>query len=212
LRLRRPLAWFLRPGRAPGPAIGAGAWAAAAGAGSAPEWRERVGKEADDVTGSAAQNTLGALVQTRAVVEEALRLYPPIIGITRTALRSTQLVGRTIERGTMVVISPYVVHRHRLLWRDPDVFDPTRFLPSRSKTIERYSFLPFGVGPRMCIGAALAVQEATVVLAALTRRFVLELVPGQAVWPVIDFTMKPRDGLRMSVRRRQSRAESQAAE
>jgi len=56
----------------------------------------------------------------------------------------------------MVVISPYVVHRHRLLWRDPDVFDPTRFLPERSKTIERYTFLPFGVGPRICIGAALA--------------------------------------------------------
>jgi len=68
------------------------------------------------------------------------------------------------------------------------------------------------VGPRMCIGAALAVQEATIVLAALTRRFVLESVPGQAVWPVIDFTMKPRDGLRMSVTARLSRAESRAAE
>jgi cytochrome P450 len=177
-----------------------------------PEWRERVAEEADDVIGSRAQNAPGALVKSRAVVEEALRLYPPIIGITRTALRRTELAGHTIDRGTMVVIAPYVVHRHRLLWRDPDVFDPTRFLPGRSKMIERYSFLPFGVGPRMCIGAALAVQEATVVLAALTRRFVLELVPGQAVWPVIDFTMKPRDGLRMSVRRRQSRAESQAAE
>jgi cytochrome P450 len=177
-----------------------------------PEWRERVAAEADDVIGSPAQNALGALVRTRAVVEEALRLYPPIIGITRTALRRTELAGRTIDRGTMVVISPYVVHRHRLLWRDPDVFDPTRFLPGRSKTIERYTFLPFGVGPRMCIGAALAVQEATVMLAALAQRFVLELAPGQSVWPVIDFTMKPRDGLRMTVAGRLSRAQSQAAE
>jgi cytochrome P450 len=157
-------------------------------------------------------DSLDALVQTRAVVEEALRLYPPIIGITRTALRRTELAGRIIDRGTMVVISPYVVHRHRLLWNDPDIFDPTRFLPGRSKTIERYTFLPFGVGPRMCIGAALAVQEATVVLAALMRRFVLELVPGQSVWPVIDFTMKPRDGLRMTVTDRLSRAKSRAAE
>jgi cytochrome P450 len=172
------------------------------------EWREWVANEADDVIGARVQNALGALVQTRAVVEEALRLYPPIIGITRTALRRTELAGRTIDRGTMVVISPYVVHRHRLLWRDPDVFDPTRFLPGRSRTIERYSFLPFGVGPRMCIGAALAVQEATIVLAALMRQFVLELVPGQAVWPVIDFTMKPRDGLGMSVNRRLSWAQS----
>jgi cytochrome P450 len=135
-------------------------------------------------------------------------LYPPIIGITRTALRRTELAGHRIERGTVVVISPYVVHRHRSLWRDPDVFDPTRFLPGRSKTIERYTYLPFGVGPRMWVGAALAVQEATVVLATLMRQFELELVPGQSVWPVIDFTMKPRDGLRMTVTGRPSRAES----
>jgi cytochrome P450 len=177
-----------------------------------PEWRERVAKEADDVIGGRVQDAVDALVQTRAVVEEALRLYPPVIGITRTALRRTELAGHRIERGTMVVISPYVVHRHRLLWRDPEIFDPTRFLPGRSKTIERYTYLPFGVGPRMCIGAALAIQEATVVLATLMRRFVLELVPGQSVWPVIDFTMKPRDGLRMTVTGRPSRAESRTAE
>ena len=129
-----------------------------------PEWRERVAKEADDVIGGRVQDAVDALVQTRAVVEEALRLYPPVIGITRTALRRTELAGHRIERGTMVVISPYLVHRHRLLWRDPEIFDPTRFLPGRSKTIERYTYLPFGVGPRMCIGAALAIQEATVVL------------------------------------------------
>ena len=177
-----------------------------------PEWRERVAAEADDVIGSPVPDALDALVQTRAVVQEALRLYPPIIGITRTALRRTELAGRIIDRGTMVVISPYVVHRHRLLWKDPDVFDPSRFLPGRSRTIERYTFLPFGAGPRMCIGATLAVQEATVVLAALMRRFVLELVPGQSVWPVIDFTMKPRDGLRMTMTRRQPRADLVAAE
>jgi cytochrome P450 len=177
-----------------------------------PEWRERVAREADEVIGGRVQDAVDALVQTRAVVEEALRLYPPIIGITRTALRRTELAGRLIERGTMVVISPYVVHRHRLLWRDPEIFDPTRFLPGRSKTIKRYTYLPFGVGPRVCIGAALAVQEATVVLATLMRRFELELVPGQSVWPVIDFTMKPRDGLRMTVTGRPPRAESRAAE
>jgi cytochrome P450 len=177
-----------------------------------PEWRDRVAREADEVIGNSVEDATAALIQTRAVVEEALRLYPPIVGITRTALRRTELVGRSIERGTMIVISPYVVHRHRLLWREPDIFDPTRFLPGRSKTIERYTYLPFGVGPRMCIGAGLAVQEATVVLATVMRRFVLELVPGQSVWPVIDFTMKPRDGLRMTVTGRLSRAQPRAAE
>jgi len=87
----------------------------------------------------------------------------------------------------------------------PDLFDPTRFLPGRSNTIERYTYLPFGVGPRVCIGAALAVQEANLVVATLMRHFVLDLVPSQSVWPVIDFTMKPRDGLRMTVTSHRSR-------
>jgi cytochrome P450 len=167
-----------------------------------PEWRERVAAEADNVIDGSAGNGVEALVQTRAVVEEALRLYPPIIGITRTAMRRTELAGRRIERGTMIIISPYVLHRHRLLWRDPDLFDPTRFLPGQTKLVERYTYLPFGVGPRMCIGAALALQEATVVVATLMRQFVLDLVPGQSVWPVIDFTMKPRGGLNMTLTHR----------
>ena len=94
-----------------------------------PEWRERLTEEAENAADGSGQDA--ALVQTRAVVEEALRLYPPIIGITRTAMRRTELAGHKIERGTMVVISPYVLHRHRLLWRDPDLFDPSRFLPGR---------------------------------------------------------------------------------
>jgi cytochrome P450 len=92
-----------------------------------PEWSERVVEEAETMVGDTAE-AVEALVQTRAVVEEALRLYPPVIGITRTALQRTELAGRTIECGTMIIISPYVVHRHRRLWRDPDLFDPTRFL------------------------------------------------------------------------------------
>ncbi len=176
------------------------------------EWRERVIEEADKVIGGYPETTADALVQTRAVVEEALRLFPPIIGITRTATRRTALAGHTIERGTMVIVSPYVLHRHRLLWRDPDVFDPTRFLPGQSNSIQRYAYLPFGVGPRVCIGAALAVQEATLVVATLMKSFDLDLVPGQSVWPVIDFTMKPRDGIKMTAKRRRSSANLLAAE
>jgi cytochrome P450 len=162
----------------------------------------RVVEEAQKVIDGSGQDAAAGLVQTRAVVEEALRLYPPIIGITRTAVRRTELARRIIERGTMVIISPYVLHRHRLLWRDPDRFDPTRFLPGASRTVERYAYLPFGVGPRMCVGAAFAVQEATLVVATLMRHFVLDLAPGQSVWPVIDFTLRPRDGLHMKATRR----------
>jgi len=168
-------------------------------------WRERVAEEARRTIDDCGQGAVDALTQTRAVVEEALRLYPPVIGITRTALRRTELAGCTIDRGTMVVISPYVLHRHRRLWRDPDLFDPTRFLPG-STAPARYTYLPFGVGPRLCIGAAFALQEATLVAATLTRNFALELAPGQSVWPVIDFTLRPRGGLRMTATRRQQAA------
>jgi cytochrome P450 len=175
-----------------------------------PEWRERLTEEAENAADGFGQDA--ALVQTRAVVEEALRLYPPIIGITRTAMRRAELAGHKIERGTMVVISPYVLHRHRLLWRDPDLFDPSRFLPGAARAIERYAYLPFGVGPRVCIGAAFALQEATLVLATLMRNFTLDLAPGQSVWPVINFTLRPRDGLRVTVRRRHAQPELRAAE
>jgi cytochrome P450 len=176
-----------------------------------PEWRERLIAEAEDAAVGSGHDT-EALVQTRAVVEEALRLYPPIIGITRTALQRTELAGRTIERGTMVIIAPYVLHRHRLLWRDPDLFDPSRFLPGPAKAVERYAYLPFGVGPRVCIGAAFALHEATLVLATLMRHFALDLAPGQTVWPVINFTLRPRDGLRMTVKRRRAQPQLHAAE
>ncbi len=176
------------------------------------EWRERVIAEAQGVIDESAEDAVAALTQTRAVVEEALRLYPPIIGITRTAVRRTALAGRTIERGTMVVISPYVLHRHRRLWRDPDLFDPTRFLARTSEAVGRYAYLPFGVGPRMCLGAAFAVQEATLVVATLMRHFALDLAPGETVWPVIDFTLRPRGGLRMSATRRRQPAVRQTAD
>lgn len=168
-----------------------------------PEWRERVIEESRRFADASWQRAVEGLVQTRAVVEEALRIYPPIIAITRTATRDTEIAGNPIKRGTLVVVSPYVLHHHRLLWRDPDLFDPARFLPNASEKIERYSYLPFGVGPRMCVGAALSLQEATLALASIMRRFQLDLASGQNVWPVqSNFTLRPRGGLHMILRRR----------
>jgi cytochrome P450 len=97
------------------------------------------------------------------------------------------------------VIAPYVLHRHRRLWDDPDVFDPTRFLPGARETIDRFAYLPFGAGPRICIGATFALQEATLVLATVMRRFRLELAPGFAVWPLQRVTLRPRGGLPMHI-------------
>jgi cytochrome P450 len=167
------------------------------------EWRERVIEEADRLGDVTCGDVLETLVDTRAVVEEALRLYPPVIAITRNAVRRTEICRRTIERGTLVIVSPYVLHRHRLLWRDPQLFDPARFLADASRKTERYAYLPFGVGPRMCVGATFAVQEATLALAMLMRHYELALAPGETVRPAQkNFTLRPRDGLHMVATRR----------
>jgi cytochrome P450 len=99
----------------------------------------------------------------------------------------------------MLVISPYVLHRHRLLWDDPDRSDPDRFLEGAARKVDRYAFLPFEVGPRMCIGAGFALQEATIALAMIMKHFALRLAPGQSVWPLQRFTLRPREPLLMNV-------------
>ena len=94
-----------------------------------------------------------------------------------------------------------MLHRHRRLWDEPDVFDPSRFLPGAARKVDRFAYLPFGIGPRMCIGAAFALHEATLVLAIIMKNFALALAPGQTVWPQQRFTLGPRGGLMMLVRR-----------
>jgi cytochrome P450 len=166
------------------------------------EWHERIAAEAEHAFNGPLEGLVDHLAETRAVIDEAMRLYPPIVGITRSAGRTDELAGRTIKRGTMVVVSPYVLHRHRLLWDDPDMFDPGRFLQGGASKIERYAYLPFGVGPRMCIGAAFALQEATLALATIVKNFTLALAPGQTVWPLQTLTLRPRDAMMMMVTRK----------
>jgi cytochrome P450 len=167
-----------------------------------PQWRERVHAEADRELAGDIDGIAERLVETRAVIEEANRLYPPITAISRSASGPDELAGRSIGRGTMVVIAPYVLHRHRTLWENPDGFDPNRFLNGARDAIDRFAYLPFGVGPRICIGATFAMQEASIVLATIMRHFTLELAPGHAVWPVQKVTLRPRGGLPMIVRKR----------
>ena len=167
-----------------------------------PEWRARVQAEADRELDGDVEGLAERLVETRAVIDEANRLYPPIAAISRAALAPDELAGEPIRVGTMVVIAPYVLHRHRALWADPDAFDPNRFLDGARERIDRFAYLPFGVGPRICIGATFALQEASIVVATVMRHFTLELAPGHAVWPVHRVTVRPSGGLPMIVRRR----------
>ena len=102
----------------------------------------------------------------------------------------------------MIVIAPYVLHRHRALWTRSNSFDPSRFLGDERETIDRFAYLPFGVGPRICIGATFAIQEASIMISMIMRHFTLEIVSGCTPWPVQKVTLKPEGGLPMIVRRR----------
>ncbi len=167
-----------------------------------PHWRARLAAEADAVLAGPVEAYAEGLVETRAVIEEAMRLYPPVASISRVALDCDELAGRRIRRGTMVMVSQWVLHRHKLLWDEPDAFDPRRFLPVARDKIDRYAYLPFGAGPRICIGAAFALQEAAIVLAHIMRSFTLEVQKGYAVKPAQHITLRPEGGLPMVLRRR----------
>ena len=163
-------------------------------------WTARVTAEADSEPKG--EDPCAHLVATRAVIEESLRLYPPIAAISRVAIEADTLAGETVRAGTMVIVAPYVVHRHRRLWAEPELFDPNRFLGDARTGIHRFAYLPFGAGPRICIGAAFALQEASLLLSAIMANFTLNLAQGQIVEPLLRITLRPRGGLPMRVLRR----------
>ena len=144
----------------------------------------------------------GELVYTRMVLEEAMRLYPPAPIISRDSVAEDTLGGFKIRPRTSIMISPWVLHRHRKLWSDPDYFDPERFAPGRREKIHRFAYLPFGAGPRVCIGMGFAMQEAVIILSSILRRYRLELVPGFPVEPLARLTLRPRHGVRMRLYKR----------
>jgi cytochrome P450 len=131
------------------------------------------------------------------VLDEAIRLYPPVPFMSRAAIAEDRIAGFRVRRGTIVMIAPYVLHRHRTLWSDPDCFDPDRFMPERRAGIDRYAYLPFGAGPRVCIGASFSLQEAVIVLSRIVQAVQLDPVPDHVVRPVQRVTLRPEGGLPM---------------
>jgi len=164
-----------------------------------PDWRSRVAEEAERELAKPIDGLADRLTVTKAVVEEALRLYPPIAALSREAIEADILGDMTVPARSLIVISPYVLHRHRRLWSEPDTFDPSRFLPETRNAIPRFAYLPFGIGPRTCIGSSFALQEATIVLAVLTRNFDLQLSREARVWPLQRITLRPANGLPMEI-------------
>jgi cytochrome P450 len=142
------------------------------------------------------------LTYTRAVFEETVRLYPPVPLLARQALRDETIRGRKVPAGSLVMVVPWLLHRHRKFWGKPDHYIPERFLPENAQFRVRHAYLPFSVGPRICAGAAFGLTEAILCIATLAQRARLRLAPGAVVTPVCRLTLRPGDDLRMLVESR----------
>ena len=138
----------------------------------------------------------------RSVFKETLRLYPPITFIPRVAAEATTINGKRIKKGAMVMIAPWVIHRHHEYWSNPHTFDAERFLPDRTDDIVPGSYLPFGLGPRVCVGANFATIEATMIIARLIRRYDFSIEAGQSIEPVARLTTRPKEQIIVRASRR----------
>lgn len=142
------------------------------------------------------------LKYTRAVVDEAMRLYPPAWMIGRKCMKDDVIGPYSVKGGEFVLVSPYMTHRNPKLWDHPDSFDPDRFLDGRSDGLPKFSYLPFGGGMRFCIGANFALMQATLMLARMAQRCEFSFVEDQKVVPYAMITLRPRYGIRLGVQRR----------
>jgi cytochrome P450 len=150
---------------------------------------------------------LPKLPYTRMIIEEAMRVYPPAPGITiREAREADEVCGFKVTPRMQIMIAPWVLHRHRRLWDDPERFDPTRFTKESSEKRPRFAYLPFGGGPRVCIGATLAMTEATLILAVLAQRFRVRLKEPQEIQLQTRITLRPKNGMMTILERRRAAA------
>jgi cytochrome P450 len=138
---------------------------------------------------------LANLAYTRMVIEEAMRLYPPAHTIARTAIGADHIGGVRVPPGASVTVSIYVTHRNPNLWPEPERFDPERFAPAAAATRHRFAYLPFGGGPRICIGNSFAMADVQVIVAMIAQRYRLRLVQGHLVEPIGRVTLRPKNGI-----------------
>jgi cytochrome P450 len=179
-----------------------------------PDVERRVHREVTDVVGDRAPTLadLPKLAFTTHVLEESMRLYPPAWSFERQAIADDVVGGYEVKAGTIVALSPYVLHRHPRYWDNPEGFDPDRFSPERSAGRPRYAYLPFGAGPRTCIGNGFAMMEGQLLLATLIQKHRLVLVSGAPIELEPMVTLRPKGGIHMVIeeRSRASKAERPA--
>ena len=150
---------------------------------------------------------LQQLPYTEMVVRESLRLYPPAPGLAREPLEDVRIGRYEIPRGSLVIVSTYALHRDARFFDDPERFDPERFAAGWEERIPRYAYLPFGGGPRVCIGNGFAMMEARLAVAAIAQRWQFLLEPGQEVVPVQLVALRPKNGIRMKIKLREAPGE-----
>lgn len=169
-----------------------------------PDVQDRLVREVQDVCGDRPIDAamLEDLVYHEQVIKEAMRLYPPVALIDRVAMQDIEFDGVQVKKGDFAFNLIYVMHRHQTLWDKPARFDPERFSPENAKRIHRFQFMPFGAGPRICIGMKFAYMEAVAILATLVRS--LRFLPNAAhkVEPNIRITLRPEGGMPLYVERR----------
>jgi cytochrome P450 len=158
----------------------------------------------DEIASTLGERAPGApdlpqLRYTRMVIEESMRLYPPAWAISRNAIGEDEIGGYPVRPRTNIIICSFVTHRHPSFWEEPERFDPERFSSERSQRRPDFAYLPFGGGPRICIGNAFATTEAQLVVATIAQRYRLRLVPGHPVELHPLITLRPRHGIRMTL-------------
>jgi cytochrome P450 len=161
--------------------------------------------EIDSVLGGRAPSLADVpnLPYTRAIIDEALRLYPPVPILAREALEDEVIRDTVVPKGSLMMVVPWLIHRHKYLWDEPDNFTPERFMPGGAGPKSKFSYLPFAIGPRICAGLSFGLTEAILCLAALAQNFSLSLKPGHVVEPVCRLTLRPGEALPMHLHRRE---------
>lgn len=169
-----------------------------------PVWVTRLREEIDKVVGDE-EITFGHTRQlplVKAFFRETLRLYPPITFMPRVANEAATIGGRRLKRGTLVMIAPWTLHRHRGYWSNPHGFNPERFLAQNESELQDGAYIPFGQGPHTCIGAGFAQVEAILIIASLIRDFDLVMPDNQRVRPAARLTTRPAEQISIHVRHR----------
>jgi cytochrome P450 len=165
--------------------------------GQHPSEQQRVLDEVDKALGGRlpTADDMATLTRVAMVIKEAMRLYPPAVGIGRRCRFGDEICGYRIPAGANVVISPWATHRHPEFWDDPEIFEPERFTPEREAERHRWAYLPFGGGPRACIGAHFSMLEMVIALAVLVQRFRFQTGPGRPKLDSAGITLRPQEAV-----------------